>query len=210
MFNSVVMSVVLAKFWRFRTIAAVMLACSACKPLLSTDSSPANPELNQAIALARPYTQSGISLSPPAQWQSVKIPGMRYTAFIADPANPSSSSISLMEDRNPMSLASYIDTNLKELKTAFPNSSKFQRTTFTTQAGMTATVVSIDSPQLGKIMQQRFYFFAPSYSINKDTLTKNDIDKEVSSDRKLVAVCTGTSQIEVICNASIKTLRVTP
>jgi hypothetical protein len=203
------------KFWRFRAIAALMLACSACKPLLNTDSSPASPEIpnplaaTQAIALARPYSQSGVSFSPPAQWQSVKIPGLKYAAFLSDPASPSSSSISLMEDRNPMSLANYIESNLKDLKTAFPNSSKFQNATFITKSGLTGTVVSTESQQSGKTMRQRLYFFASTFTPAKELLGK-ELGIEKNSDRKLVAVCTGTIPIEATCNASIKTLTVSP
>jgi hypothetical protein len=185
-----------------RSALLLMLVCSACKPLLTTDSLPANPE--KVAELPNIYRQENIAIAPPSGWQPVKVAGIKYTVFSLD----ASTSISLVEESFSGDLQKYAQSSLQGMAIAFSNwqkisESEFQTTPGTntrqiTTKGMSGKVVVTQSQQLNQLLHQRIYFFAP----------------ESASDRKLIVICGGkpeaAAELQLTCDASLKTLAISP
>jgi hypothetical protein len=176
-----------------RTAVLLLFVCSACKPLFNTDSLPANPE--KVVNLGSTYSQGRIAIAPPVGWQPVKVTNMKYPIF-----RPSGrlDSLSIVEENAPGSLEAFIQTNLQGMAIAFQNWRQISQAEFQTTKGMGGKVIVIQSQQLNVALHQRLYFFAPD-------LTKG---------YKLILVCGGKPEaaleLEATCDASIKTLMVSP
>lgn len=180
----------------YRSALLLFFVCSACKPLFSTDSTPASPE--KIVNLAPTYRLGKIAIAPPLGWQPVKVSGIKYPVFSLDP----STSISLVEENllgsPPSSLEVFIQTNLQGMAIAFQNWRQISQADFQTTKGMSGKVVISQSQQLNVALHQRLYFFTT----------------DSSKAQKLIVICGGkleaAAELESTCNASVKTLVVSP
>jgi hypothetical protein len=178
-----------------RTALLLILVCSACKPLLTTDSSPANPEPNlEKMALSPVYRQAKIAIATPIGWKPVKVAGIKYAVFSLD----SSTSISILEQNFAGNLPAFVQTNLQAMAIAFSAWRQVSEAEFQTNKGMVGKIVVTQSLQLNLPLSQRFYFFTP----------------EPRSDRQLIVICSAKPEVATAlaatCDASLKTLIVSP
>jgi hypothetical protein len=104
-------------------------------------------------------TAGGFSYEPPAGWDTVAFPGLKYKVTHGPAANGFAPNINVVDEIYSGSLSDYADLNMANLKRLMPDLKIIRRDEITTNDRQPGKRVVVEDRQVRMELRQTFYIF---------------------------------------------------
>ncbi len=139
------------------------------------------------------YEKSGgFSYDPPAGWQIMEYPGLKYQIAHGPINSDFTPNINVVDETFSGSLVDYVEANLQALERIFPGLEVLSSEKVQTEDNQDAVMIIAENKQQGRWLRQTFFFIGPA-------------------DRKYVVTCTvpaeGGDAFDPVFSECLKTFR---
>jgi hypothetical protein len=135
----------------------------------------------------------GFSYDPPAGWEIVEFPGLKYRISHGQPESGFAPNINVVDEDYSGSLPAYVDANLLSMEEMFVGFEVLSRSDLTTEDGQAAIKLVTETEQQGRRLRQTFYFLG-------------------SGDTKYVVTCSALAEsaaaLDSLFDTSVATFRI--